>query len=671
MEDRRVVGVRILNGFALEDARGKTIELPNRKACGIIAYLALQTDASESRERLAGLFWSDRPEHQARASLRQCLRQIRSALASDDNTAFTTDRVNVSLSDEGVEVDLKVIADQFAQGTVHTAVVNGEFTPDRLLYGFDSLDQSFATWLQIFRQHWQDRIVAALEHLLRSSDTAAAVRHDAAVALVHIDQTHEEAQRHLIARYADAGNSAAAMRQYNLLWQVLDEDFDAEPSPETQELIVAIKAGTYRRNIPSGSAASLAEAVVPDAATQLPVIGVNEFVQGGPASERRHLVEGFRRELIASLVRFREWVVVELGFSGATAAASQEAPPAGQTGHNYKLEGIYLDDGDQVGLVITLKETETARYIWSERLDLNLDSWFDAQQQLVRRISLAVNVHISTERLSRRVARPDLPSDIHDKWLHAQQELVDWNPDAERRADAAFREIIAEAPGFAPAYSGLAGIANGRHFKSPGTYRSADRAAEALEFAQKAVELDPLDTRNHLALAWSNAMNGRFEQAEIHFSLAHQYNPNSPTTLIPCAHGLSYCGRHELANELADLAVKLHPALPLFQWGYIICIRFFNRDYRGAIAAGEIAQSVITDLLGWQAAALALADRRNDARDTAEEFLAVVRKRWHGSLPCSDEDIVAWFLHCFPIRRREDLDLLRKGLVLAGLPVSP
>lgn len=48
----------------------------------MISYLALGKIGRASRERLMGLFWPDRAEPQARASLRQCLVELRVCLVA-------------------------------------------------------------------------------------------------------------------------------------------------------------------------------------------------------------------------------------------------------------------------------------------------------------------------------------------------------------------------------------------------------------------------------------------------------------------------------------------------------------------------------------------------------------------------------------------------------------
>ena len=49
----------------------------SRKARALLAYLTLQSGQKVSRERAAGLLWSESPEAQARASLRQVLSELR------------------------------------------------------------------------------------------------------------------------------------------------------------------------------------------------------------------------------------------------------------------------------------------------------------------------------------------------------------------------------------------------------------------------------------------------------------------------------------------------------------------------------------------------------------------------------------------------------------------
>ena len=52
----------------------RQLPLTSRKAKALVAYLVLAPDMRESRERLAGLLWSESEDEKARACLRQLFR---------------------------------------------------------------------------------------------------------------------------------------------------------------------------------------------------------------------------------------------------------------------------------------------------------------------------------------------------------------------------------------------------------------------------------------------------------------------------------------------------------------------------------------------------------------------------------------------------------------------
>ena len=87
--------------------RGPTqeIALP-RKTQQLLAYLALNTGQRHSRDKLAALLWHDRPEEQARHSLRQCLFTLGKALGDDQPPLVLAARNQLSLDSDRVAVDV-------------------------------------------------------------------------------------------------------------------------------------------------------------------------------------------------------------------------------------------------------------------------------------------------------------------------------------------------------------------------------------------------------------------------------------------------------------------------------------------------------------------------------------------------------------------------------------
>jgi hypothetical protein len=102
-------------------------------------------------------------------------------------------------------------------------------------------------------------------------------------------------------------------------------------------------------------------------------------------------------------------------------------------------------------------------------------------------------------------------------------------------------------------------------------------------------------------------------------------------------------------------------------------IQFLSGNYEGALASAEQGQGL--DILSgvrsaWQAAALAHLGRRAEAATAAERFIATIKAEWFAPEPATDEAIVRWLLHLYPISRRADWARLRDGLRIAGLPTA-
>src|SRR4030088_3578346 len=103
---------------------GRPVELRTQKAGAVLSYLALTETKQESRERLVGLLWSRSDEEKARASLRQVVRELRSAFEAAGYDGFSAGRLSVHLDAETVEVDVESIIRQTESGSVHPPLPN-------------------------------------------------------------------------------------------------------------------------------------------------------------------------------------------------------------------------------------------------------------------------------------------------------------------------------------------------------------------------------------------------------------------------------------------------------------------------------------------------------------------------------------------------------------------
>jgi DNA-binding SARP family transcriptional activator len=207
---------------ALDDGGSVTPHL-GAKAIALLAYLALEP-GPHSREDLADLLWGESPETEARASLRQALRQLRVELGD----AIQSDRQQVALAGplRCDVLEFLSLADSDTEAAAGIAV-------PRFLAGFSIRHAPrFEEWLAETRAKLLRRYVAVLaaatrESIDRRQWRTAVERADRWLAC---DPLSEEAARAAMeARYlgGDRGAALAKLAEYR---SVLLREAGCEPS---------------------------------------------------------------------------------------------------------------------------------------------------------------------------------------------------------------------------------------------------------------------------------------------------------------------------------------------------------------------------------------------------------------------------------------------------------
>jgi DNA-binding SARP family transcriptional activator len=664
-----------LGGLSVAFA-GRDIRIKSRKSRALLGYLALTDRHQETRERLVGLLWSESDEYKARASLRQVLHELRETFLEAGYDGLQIEKMLVELERDRLQVDLWDALREAEAQHAHPALMSAPGLMETLLEGLDDIDPSFRVWLLAKRQTFHDRILRALEGGLRNVELAAANRRELAEAILSLDPTHEEACRYAMQTRAEEGDLSGALRVYRTLWNILDEEYGMEPSAKTQQLIADIKNGHFEGEVVSiagelglrdGAPASSADEVprqspaLSRTAAKIAIL-VDPFSMNGVSADRVHLVTGFRHHLIACLTKFREWYVGD--GTAQQPLESRERAAASR----YSVAATAYQAGDTISMVLTLRETNTGVYIWSDTFELKLENWFQVQQRIVQRTALSVNVYLSTERLTRVATAPDVSLDIYDRWLRAQASFGSFSAENWRESIALLTKAINVAPNFSPCYSALVQLNNTEHLVFPGLFRDLTKARSTLELARTAVQLDPVDSRAQLCLGWSQAMLMQYSDASGHIDLACELNGNDPWTLLSAASCQGFCGNFERGTELVAEALKVSWTPPPLHWPYRAVLQFMRGNYQDAIEGIDRASNVAKTLPGWKAAALFHLGRTEEARLEARKFLDGIRAVWFGKPP-NDREIALWLLHAHPIARREDWERLRDGLGGAGVSV--
>ena len=250
---------------------GIRLDLKHRKPAALFAYLAIAGQV-HSRDALAAFFW---PEYaQARTYLRNNLSIIRQALGTTDQRWLQADRQTVALqvdeevwldvaafqklvtSDEAVLQDYKVSS----LATIAELEEAAALYTDEFLAGFTLRDSpAFDEWSFFQREQLHRQLAAILgtlsHHHAQRHNYSAAIPH--ARRWVELDPLHEPAQRILIQLYAQSGQRAAALRQYQACARLVANTLDADVEPETHALYLMLQSGEPHR--PTEAAVHLPE----------------------------------------------------------------------------------------------------------------------------------------------------------------------------------------------------------------------------------------------------------------------------------------------------------------------------------------------------------------------------------------------------------------------------
>jgi DNA-binding SARP family transcriptional activator len=323
-----VLEIQLFGGIGLRFL-DRDVPLTNRKAKALIGLLALSANHSETREAIVGQLWSDTEEHKARASLRQVARQLREAFDAATFRGFSTGRTDVVLDPATINVDVAQVCASTKVGRPHALLLERMRLSETLMTGYEDTDPAFRAWLLVQRESLRQKLIRDLELRLSEDSETPVEGRLIGEALLRLDPTHEGACQEVMRSYADAGDIAGALRSYKGLWDLLDQDYDMEPSERTQELVAAIKSGSYRprpgqdrntsRSVHGTSAPDTRSESAPPARAPAPsgvlpgrgwhpnmVLVVGQFDGEAVRPEQRHIAAGFRYDLMTRLVRFRD-----------------------------------------------------------------------------------------------------------------------------------------------------------------------------------------------------------------------------------------------------------------------------------------------------------------------------------------------------------------------------
>ena len=557
--------LKLFGPMQAQDAVGRNILPRSRKTRAVLAVLALAAPKPVLRSRLTGLLWSQRAREQARGSLRQSVHELQRALGPGAGALLQTDRNHLALSDNGLWVDVCVVA-----GATVTDPAGLQVFQPTLLDDLDGLDPAFDGWLEEQRQRVKQLALSVTEAVLAAASETKA-RIVAAERLLTIDRVHEGAWQTLIRAHLELGNSAAARLAFERCSTTLSYAGLA-PSRETEALV--------------RSTSPASEGTKPRAAGKaIRLCVMHPRALDGSGMDA--LLPGLAEEITAAVSRFR-WISCFVDASHA----NQTSPPQRDPAVVYLLDSTLQRSGKRMRIIVRLLDLHAGNdVIWARRFDRELDDVLMLQGELAAEVAAQIDPELLLREGERRIASEPGEATAFDLTLRAIPAIYRLEPTGFHAAGELLAAAAAMEPGNAAALAWWAYwhlfLVGQAWAKDPG-----GATLRAGELAERAVTLDPGDAR---ALALVGHVRGflhkRAEEACALHERALSLNPNLP--MAWCFSGLAHCylGRHEMAIEQIARAQHLSPHDPhAFFFDMALMMPYFLRgEFDKALALGRRA----------------------------------------------------------------------------------
>ena len=257
-----------------------------------------------------------------------------------------------------------------------------------------------------------------------------------------------------------------------------------------------------------------------------PSIAVLPFQFLGDADSNRFLADAIPHDLIQALSRLRWLFVIARGSAFRFRTAVHDPLIVGKTLRvNYLLSGSVENLGSKLNITIELSDTRTAGVIWGDQFISTQDDVHQVRADIISKIASTLEVYIPLNEA--RNARLSVSENL-DSWSNFHlglQHMYRFTKKDNEKASGYFERAIVQDPRFARAHAGLSFTSFQNAF-----LKYSDRQDESLQdarrFAERAVELDPIDPFANFTIGRYFMLQGDLERSTDWLDRAITLNPN-------------------------------------------------------------------------------------------------------------------------------------------------
>ena len=311
----------------------------------------------------------------------------------------------------------------------------------------------------------------------------------------------------------------------------------------------------------SSSAPSAAAAVRQPSANEKPRLIVLPFNNLSNVEDNDFLVDGIVEDLITEFSRINSIEVISRNTAFSLKGKEIENTKiAAEFGIDFIATGSIRSSGNRIRISVDLTDPATGSSIWSERYDGTMDDVFEVQDEIVRKVIVALVGKLEMAGLERAKRKPTENLTSYEYLLRGRDFHHKFSKEGVLSAIEMLDKSIEADPNNAQAYAWRAcslGQGLGRGYLE-GDQETHFQKLQSL--IQKALELDENDLECNRILCELNKLFEDFEQSEFYGKKAYDMNSNDPR--VVCAYGelLVLTNR---ADEGTDLLIKAYELDPV------------------------------------------------------------------------------------------------------------
>ena len=412
-------------------------------------------------------------------------------------------------------------------------------------------------------------------------------------------------------------SDAAVTSRINLVRQAVGD------SGQAQAVIKTIPKRGFRFVAEIAEVDEEAAEVTPDTQPQ-PSSGVDTeasilvlpFTDLSP-TESNFLAEGLTEDLIVALARYNDVRVVSINTAmKLKEQQSRLKNPLADVATSYLVTGTVQVRGDRVRVTVQLSERATGASIFAEQFDRDISDFFAIQDEIVTSLAGCLPWRVLDD-AGRRLSNAETPRlTSYQAFVRASFE-VGVHGDV-HRAEADYRAIIEQDPGFGPARGALAFLLGYKVFFTG--QQTQEEVEESLMHARAAIRMS---AENERVLAKCAMVFQFAEQFAVARRLAEQaikINPNSTECTHFMAAILSASGEAEQAMEHHKQTMALDPLFPEEHFEGMIESLFLLGRYEEALELVERWSTPPAHAFAYGAVCSALSGQKYRASEFARAF---------------------------------------------------